>query len=425
MRLTLLVAPVSLALALGACAPAPAPVASERAKREAAILKLVEPCQRRFPFVRVSVDEAGRLQAQGSASNPADLSGFQRCVLAEARRSLNVTDAPLAAGRIRAGVRLATAPVRLAGNGILVTAEVNGVPANLVLDTGATYTIVTPRLAQRAGIVPAADAPKVLSSVVGGRMVMMPFARLGSLGVGEAVVEGIEVGILDVLPHSPAIDGLLGGNFLNHFKMTIDREGRSLVLEPSRAETAGGPTSPAPPREWRTPRWAAGDEWRMRWRSATGSGSYVRRVEGEETVDAVAHYVVSTGTQRVYYMRANLGWHFEKAGDEIVVRRTPPDAYDWPLRVGKRWERSYRHENVRTGRSLDVHRTCTVAGTPTITVPAGTFEALHIVCLDREGRIVSETWYSDVAKYPVQQREATAQGSIVTELVAYSVRRAP
>ena len=244
---------VSLTLAVGACAPtgppgtsgsattSGSPATSESAVRRAVILRLVEPCQRQFPYVQASVDDTGRLQTQAPANRATDLTNFRRCVSAEAKRSLNVTDAPLAAGRVRPGFNRASVPIQTAGSAILVTANVNGAAATLLLDTGATYTILNPRLAQRAGVTPAPGAPKIMGSVVGGQIFVMPYVRLRVLGVGEALVEEIEVGVYNALPHRPTVDGLLGANFLNHFRVTIDRGGRSLVLEPSRAGARVGP----------------------------------------------------------------------------------------------------------------------------------------------------------------------------------------
>lgn len=429
MRSLTVLATLLPALALGACAPAATPVASDRAARDAAILRAVEPCERRFPAIRVlAVDEHGRVQAQASGTSIGDIAAFQQCAQEEVRRTLSASARD--PGRLATMTGPAMVPIHPSGTTTLVPVQVNGVPGNLLLDTGATFSVLHPGYAERAGAVPVADAPRILGVVVGGRVVTIPFVRLQSLQVGEARVEGIEVGVYNALPNVRGVDGLLGGNFLNHFKLTLDRENRSLTLEPSRSAAASpsaATTASAAPvgREWLTPSWTTGDEWRLRWRSPTGGGSYVRWVVGEETVDGITHYVLSSGTRQLYYVKATLGRHFDKADGDVVLRLTPPFSYHWPLRVGKTWDVSYRRENPRTGQGQDLFRRCVVADEPTVTVPAGTFPTVHVVCRDRDGRVVDELWWAEETRYPVQERQVTPQGDRVTELVSYSVRRAP
>jgi predicted aspartyl protease len=104
--------------------------------------------------------------------------------------------------------------------------------ATLLLDTGASHTFLTPDTAKRLGISPAADAPKHLSAVLGGRQVEFPLVRLASLAVGEAVMEDLEVGVLASFPHAPLVDGIVGGSFLKHFTMTVDYATSRLRLAP-------------------------------------------------------------------------------------------------------------------------------------------------------------------------------------------------
>jgi len=59
----------------------------------------------------------------------------------------------------------------------------------------------------------------------------MPFIRLESLGVGAFIVEAIDVGVYDAGRDAPEIQGLLGANFLGHFRFTVDRAQRQLSLE--------------------------------------------------------------------------------------------------------------------------------------------------------------------------------------------------
>ena len=63
-------------------------------------------------------------------------------------------------------------------------------------------------------------------------MIEVPIIRVPSVRAGAAVVENLEVGVLDFAPHAPIIDGLLGGDFLSRFKATLDGQARLLRLEP-------------------------------------------------------------------------------------------------------------------------------------------------------------------------------------------------
>jgi Aspartyl protease len=58
--------------------------------------------------------------------------------------------------------------------------------ATLLLDTGAGQSFVTPDTAQRLGLSPVADTPTRTTTVVGGRQVEVPVARLATLAIGNA-----------------------------------------------------------------------------------------------------------------------------------------------------------------------------------------------------------------------------------------------
>ncbi len=124
-------------------------------------------------------------------------------------------------------------PIQIVNNLILVPATLNHTQnATLLVDTGATRSLLTPAMAMRLGISPPADAPRQTADLVGGQKIDVPFANLSALQVGDAVVENRQVGIQLVSPGVLVVDGLLGGDFLGRFKMTVDRSARQLQLEP-------------------------------------------------------------------------------------------------------------------------------------------------------------------------------------------------
>jgi predicted aspartyl protease len=104
----------------------------------------------------------------------------------------------------------------------------NGVlRANLALDTGATVTVVSRRIAKSLALTPSGTS-KV--GTVGG-LVTLPFARLGSLKVGDAEVQDLVISIHD-FSLDPRIEGLLGLNFLKNFHFSLDAKRNLLLLGP-------------------------------------------------------------------------------------------------------------------------------------------------------------------------------------------------
>jgi hypothetical protein len=121
-----------------------------------------------------------------------------------------------------------TAPVVMNGSSVVVLVTLNGaLRVNLALDTGATITVVSHRIARSLGLSPLGTS-KV--GTVGG-IVTLPLARLGSLKVGDAEVQDLVVSIHDFSP-DPRIEGLLGLDFLKNFHVSLDARRNLLVLGP-------------------------------------------------------------------------------------------------------------------------------------------------------------------------------------------------
>lgn len=196
--------------------------------RQAAFRIAAKACQAAVPGVTVVDDRpAGRLGVV--VQSRADAEAFASCV----RAQLNTPSA----GRVAmppGGSTRSSVTVGLAGAHMLVPVTINGLPpVNLLLDTGADLTVIRPAALRRLGVLIPSTAPKVTSSVVGGAMLSLPFVRLDSLRVGELGVFDIDVVAFDAVPNAPAVDGLLGANFLNHFRVAVDRNARQLTLEVS------------------------------------------------------------------------------------------------------------------------------------------------------------------------------------------------
>jgi predicted aspartyl protease len=127
-------------------------------------------------------------------------------------------------------------PIALLNNYILVRAVLNHTePVSLLLDTGASHTMVTPRVAQRLGLAVTASTPRGSIMVADGQRQEVPFVELAALQVGHVPVQRLTVAIFDLLPQASAVDGLLGVDVLGQFIVTLDRAAQQMWL-----------TSPAP-----------------------------------------------------------------------------------------------------------------------------------------------------------------------------------
>jgi predicted aspartyl protease len=121
-----------------------------------------------------------------------------------------------------------TVPVEMNGSWIIVPVTFNhALKAYLQLDTGASSTLVSRRIANNLGLSPLGSRRGV---TVGG-IITVPAARLGSLRVGEAEVNDLVVSIHDFSPDQ-RVEGLLGMDFLKHFHVSLDARRKLLVLGP-------------------------------------------------------------------------------------------------------------------------------------------------------------------------------------------------
>lgn len=118
------------------------------------------------------------------------------------------------------------------GNQFLVAAVLNNAQnAVLLLDTGASLSIISPELLRMLDIPYQSTGRTAWFSTAGGR-IKAPVITLDSLALDGVVVENIEVGVIGEFDSNP-FDGLLGMNFLRHFEFFIDQSERKLQLSPN------------------------------------------------------------------------------------------------------------------------------------------------------------------------------------------------
>jgi hypothetical protein len=91
----------------------------------------------------------------------------------------------------------------------------------------------TPETAWRAGLQPTRHRPVGLPKVIGGQQVRSPLVPIAALAMGEAVVKNLQVDILTACSGTRPVDGLLGGDFLEHCTLTLDDRAQRLQLTPA------------------------------------------------------------------------------------------------------------------------------------------------------------------------------------------------
>jgi Aspartyl protease/Domain of unknown function (DUF4124) len=117
------------------------------------------------------------------------------------------------------------------GQRIMVDVKINGsASAQLLFDTGADRTLISPRALQAAGVRLA--GPSATGQIVGATgSEQVRFVVVDSLEVGEARVGRMPVGAYN-LPTTDVGDGLLGRDFLDQFNVQIDSARGMVTLSP-------------------------------------------------------------------------------------------------------------------------------------------------------------------------------------------------
>jgi len=109
-------------------------------------------------------------------------------------------------------------PVAFTNSGLVTT-------AHLVLDTGATHTVLYRAVANQLNIL---TLSKGQSKVAGGQFVHSEIGKVDSMQVGPVTARDFPVVILPFEGNSPAHGGLLGMDFLGRVEYNIDYE-RSVI----------------------------------------------------------------------------------------------------------------------------------------------------------------------------------------------------
>jgi predicted aspartyl protease len=120
-------------------------------------------------------------------------------------------------------------PVQMSGTLIIVPVTVNqSTPVYMALDTGATVTMITRRIATSLRL-PTSGQYTLIGTANGA--VSAAVGKLSSLAVGTAEVKDLMIVIHDFTAN-PYLGGLLGLNFLRRYQVSLDPTKQVLVLTP-------------------------------------------------------------------------------------------------------------------------------------------------------------------------------------------------
>ena len=114
---------------------------------------------------------------------------------------------------------------------LVVPARLAGGRVRLLVDTGCAITAITPRTADRLRLDRSTFTGRQVVFTAGGASITVPTGRIAGLQLGPTILRDVEVALMD-LPPGVIVDGLLGVNVLDRFRVTFDFRHAALVLRP-------------------------------------------------------------------------------------------------------------------------------------------------------------------------------------------------
>ena len=125
---------------------------------------------------------------------------------------------------------------------LFVNADVNGVPATLLIDTGASRTLLFPKLASRAKV---ALAPVRAETRLLDEPVSFNLGELKELHLGPLSMRNFQVFVArkQLIRDPGPMDGMLGLDFLRRFAVTLDYGSRTVQLRREAIPAASGGAS--------------------------------------------------------------------------------------------------------------------------------------------------------------------------------------
>jgi Flp pilus assembly protein TadD/predicted aspartyl protease len=142
-------------------------------------------------------------------------------------------------------------PLRTTSSGFLsgeVSLEGFDKPHNFIIDTAASITVVSQKLSQEEQLLDLLQPSKMRVYGAAGITENVSLVQLPKVGLGLSKLEKINAAVLDLEPVNETAgfkqSGIIGGNFLKHFRIYFDFARGALRLEPLVAKTKGTETNP-------------------------------------------------------------------------------------------------------------------------------------------------------------------------------------
>src|SRR5581483_1659212 len=149
------------------------------------------------------------------------------------------------------GQEVSTIPFDLLGNRPFIKVMINGKgPLRLVIDTGASLSVISEKAAERLGIRPVARGGNA-RAVGGTGSFPIVYTVLDSVAIGETRIETVPAYIRTVhiasdTPEEERADGYVGLSVLANYAVTLDYQNKTLTLDRSTpAETKDQAANPA------------------------------------------------------------------------------------------------------------------------------------------------------------------------------------
>jgi hypothetical protein len=124
-----------------------------------------------------------------------------------------------------------TIPVKINGPRVSVPVTLvvgnSSVTGNLAVDTGASQTLISKRMAQELRMYASGSGER---AGIGG-VVTVDIGKVDSIRVGEAEAQNLQVSVHD-FSKDPSVEGLLGFDFLGRYNMSVDSDKQLMVLTP-------------------------------------------------------------------------------------------------------------------------------------------------------------------------------------------------
>jgi len=113
---------------------------------------------------------------------------------------------------------------------LIVRGTLNGtVTGPLLIDTGASYCVLTRKTARKLGVVPGRSRRTIPVATANGR-VEADLIELEAVQIQQARLAGVDAVVMDAV--EPPLIGIIGLNFLTEFRFSVDLAQGTMRLEP-------------------------------------------------------------------------------------------------------------------------------------------------------------------------------------------------